>query len=551
MKTHWIFTLIVSCLFFVGCSDEKRSYAPIIASDGSLPDSISTIFQHYDYPEGVIPVIHSVNSIDNPMETGVVADTLFDYYSEQFDKYDFEDYGILFFISKNPELIQVRVGDHFNIYSRLEGVSMGDKYLTDQRQYINERQDSAVVALLTKICNNAEERNNLTWYQSSQLTSITQAINSTMSWIGSPSENLYGKIILKPIYFILSLVSDLTNSWIIGIIGVFIIMLLFRALITYLLKRYITNLTALNISLKILSFLCSFFLPVTTMSCAFVFSSGRVEDFIALNAWGVPYIEYLTIPVEMFKPAQSIWLAGFFLLTMVLSAVVTNDYFLNSLLPNKIQRRHYDSLDPYQIGLIGTNIEDSDPTPYATIFSDKIGEIFGLYFGLAIPAMFFFSPAILWTGIMYSIVKITSKSRIYATIFKIRKQYRSYNSIPDIAISISHLILIPIFIGIMIWINWIIDPFDKKVDSSEEKIEVTTDVIKTICINTKTANLRTGPGKQYDCLTYYNNGYQQRIQAHYNDTLEVIDEANEWYKVRIPNTKIEAYIKKTLCRDTK
>lgn len=253
----------------------------------------------------------------------------------------------------------------------------------------------------------------------------------------------------------------------------------------------------------------------------------------------------------MFKPAQSIWLAGFFILFMMLSFVVTDDLFLNSLLPNKIQRKHYDSVGKYHPSTLDTTVEDSDPSPYCTLLSNKFGQILGMYlWGLTIPAMFFFSPAILWTGIMYSIVKITSKSHIYAITFKIRKQHRNYDSIPDIALSVAHLILIPVFVGVSIWICWIIDPFDKNIVSSEEKIEVTTDVIKTICVNTKTANLRTGPGKQYDCLTYYNNGYPQRLQAHYNDTLEVIEEANGWYKVRIPNTKIEAYIKKTLCRDT-
>lgn len=67
--------------------------------------------------------------------------------------------------------------------------------------------------------------------------------------------------------------------------------------------------------------------------------------------------------------------------------------------------------------------------------------------------------------------------------------------------------------------------------------------IGQVTVTTKVANLRTGPGTNYD---FYKRANGAKLQSFMNDRLSVVEDQGEWYKV-LTNDGGLAYIKKTLC----
>ena len=62
-------------------------------------------------------------------------------------------------------------------------------------------------------------------------------------------------------------------------------------------------------------------------------------------------------------------------------------------------------------------------------------------------------------------------------------------------------------------------------------------------VTAKTANLRMGPGTNYD---FYMQGNGTKLQAHKGERLEVIEDQGGWFKIKTSDGGF-AYIKKTLC----
>lgn len=74
---------------------------------------------------------------------------------------------------------------------------------------------------------------------------------------------------------------------------------------------------------------------------------------------------------------------------------------------------------------------------------------------------------------------------------------------------------------------------------------------RQVRVATKTANLRTGPGTNYDVLTVNADGTGGKLQVKSGTVLHVVGEQNGWYQVRISGDTRKAYIKKSLCGDVK
>ena len=73
-------------------------------------------------------------------------------------------------------------------------------------------------------------------------------------------------------------------------------------------------------------------------------------------------------------------------------------------------------------------------------------------------------------------------------------------------------------------------------------------VLKQVKVAVKTANLRTGPGTNYDFVTINADSTGEKLQLSGGDVLDVLAVENGWYQVRISGDRT-AYIKKNLCAD--
>ena len=74
-----------------------------------------------------------------------------------------------------------------------------------------------------------------------------------------------------------------------------------------------------------------------------------------------------------------------------------------------------------------------------------------------------------------------------------------------------------------------------------------SDVLKQVRVAVKTANLRTGPGTNYDFVLDASGNKQQVSQG---TVLDVVAEQKGWYEVRLDGDSMRiAYIKQSLCTD--
>ena len=84
----------------------------------------------------------------------------------------------------------------------------------------------------------------------------------------------------------------------------------------------------------------------------------------------------------------------------------------------------------------------------------------------------------------------------------------------------------------------------KKTDATDD-----VTVLKQVRVTALSANLRTGPGTNYDYATVSADGTGGTWKLKRGTVLDVISETVDWYEVRPVGNTRTAYIKKSLCAD--
>lgn len=556
MNKYISFAIVV--LTFIGAtscsSPSDKKYSPYISEQANaVNDSIKMAFTTFDFPIGLVPVLMANHQIDELIEAGVEADNFFEEFEEKLKDDDFDDYGLFVLVTENPRLIQVRLGSYYDVYASLCGVTMGQKYLEIQQSYADGNQESAMREMLTMICDNIRQRQSLSWYQKSQLSGIHSSINSAMEWLGTPSENLFGTLVTKPVYYIISIGSNLFGSWLWGIIVVFLFVIGVRLLIGIILQKLIPSIRWRNLVSRIIGGCFSLIFSLSAAGCSMLFSSGRLEDLTAIKAFGIPNVESFIANPSMFVQETSFILAGAFFFLTALAMIITNDVFSWAFTPNIIQQRQWASVGEYSKawteGLYSAQVKEGDPTPYLTLLRAHSKRVSIQVGGLATAALFFFPQAVLWTGIAYSLTKIISKFKSYGDVISVRKANSLLVKPSVLALLIESLGGVLMGTVFALALAWFIDPFDKRSDSENVAIENNVPIIKRVTVTAKIANLRTGPGKKFQKVTKNADGTGDFLQVKRGDMLDVIEEVNGWYKIRVDNERSDVYIKRTLCKD--
>ncbi|MEE3415150.1 MAG: SH3 domain-containing protein [Prevotella sp.] len=548
----WALSIILLTTSCSSPSDIK--YTPqIIDRDSVLSLTLKNVFTNVDYPAGLVPVMVLENTIDDPIKTSAHADDIFDEISEARESDNFEDYGLLVYITREPKLVQLRIGDHYDSFSDLCGVLSGKNYLELQQQFADGN-FLALGELLKATCKNVEERNNLSWWQRGQLSGISVAISNAMGWFGSPSKNFYGTFVAKPVYMCISYGNKILGSWIWGIMLVFAIIYIARWLISKVFQIIIPSIRLRNTLTGLFGAIIGAIYSFSAAGCSMYFSSGRMEDLYAIKAFGIPNVESFISDPTMFVHESNYWLAGLFVFLTIFAislGTLCNDTMLMAAQPIDRQMVQWNSIgknsQDFYLNINQVSVSDIKPgeTPYQAVaqkMSSNLGERLGTILGgLSIGAIFFFPKAVLWTGIAYSISKMIVKiPRIRILInSKGSKQYAGIGQLGS-------MMGVTLFFTVgSIVLTWLIDPFDRNVNVEPVVEQTIAPVYKIVKVTAKTANLRTGPGTEYDYATF-NNG---KLQVSRGSQLNVIDEENGWYKVRIGDNSQEVYIKQSLCAD--
>ena len=413
-----LFLLMLAMLALISCTTDRTEvclYHPkVIDESGTLSNKTKELFTNFEFPLGVYPILYHMDKVDNLIETGSCVDELFESFAKDKENYrDFKKVGFLVVISDDPELIQVRMGKKYNSYCNLTGITAGPEYLQIQKSIATDGVNKAMTSFLTMISKRIEERNGLSLMKKSRINSALQAVNNTLDFVGTPSENFYGKAILKPMLVLIASIYNIIGGWGWTLAFLFAAGFGIKYLYEKGLERFMRDTpVALNLTKFIMGLVFGLFFSISAAGAAFILSKGRMEDLIALNALGVPFVENLAIDPENFKAGNSIWLAIIFTILWTLKLSV-NDMFFLSLLPDSEQKAHFSKLSTfwqtYYNGMVSNSDTDltKSEAPYTDYTLHQMSEkVAQTTFGLTIAALFLLPKTILWIAIAIALKSV-------------------------------------------------------------------------------------------------------------------------------------------------
>lgn len=160
-----------------------------------------------------------------------------------------------------------------------------------------------------------------------------------------------------------------------------LIMLLCRWMIFLLVKRLLgENVIALMWTQKITNWGLGLLFSISAAASAIILSSGRMEDAIALQAIGIPFMENFQIAAADYVLKTSFVAAFFFVLMYALKRNIVSDIFLMSLLePAKQQEVYRRFSDAQKTALVigheaDLNEVETSSEPYSELFTSRVSK---------------------------------------------------------------------------------------------------------------------------------------------------------------------------------
>ena len=487
MKKIYLLLSFLSAFFLLSaCSDDTEQclYSPKVFDTGNLlSNKVKEEFLNFDYPAGIVPVLFAADSIE-PIKMGAYADECFDALVDSIsESKDFKRRGMLVLVSRNPELIQIRLGSRYRVYCNMTGATSGVDYLNLQKQIREKGIEETLPLFLQNTSVRIQELNALPSYKKYRINSAVSAISTCLEYIGTPSENFYGKCVLTPILKTTSLGYYVFKSWLLTFMFVCLIMLLCRWALFLVVKRLLQkHVMGLIWSQKIINWGLGLLFSISAAASAIILSSGRMEDAIALQAIGVPFIENLQIAAADYVLKTSFVAAFFFVLMYALKRNIVSDIFLYSLLePEKQQAIYHNLSDAQKTTLvIGheadlSKVEESSE-PYSELFTSRVSQRETMTIvSLAMAALFLIPRPLIIMGIALTIYPLAGQCvKIYHVV--------SNNTLPEQikrdrrTSLITNLLIIFIIAFITVLMGLFFNPMpDKKeIDLNEARTELVT-----------------------------------------------------------------------------
>ena len=255
-------------------------------------------------PKGIVPVVVTVDRMDEE-RVGTYADDLFDEYCDK--KYDgatFARRGVLVVVSRQPQLVQVRVGSTYSLYTRMKGATAGDKYLTYQEKIPERGLEETCVMMLENTIAEIEHCRSLSWFKQFFLKISVSHAAEFLGEMGTPSESFFNQIYFRPFLMLVSLLYGMCRSWVMAFV---LMALLWQGLLSFvnarieqLKKRHSRQengeydgkvYKGLEVLFDFLLGILNFIVIVPTLAAIAVLSTARMEDIIAMRANHIPFVD--------------------------------------------------------------------------------------------------------------------------------------------------------------------------------------------------------------------------------------------------------------------
>ena len=378
MKLLKSFCVFLLTLILVSCGVKDNANATINVKFASeINDSAHILApKTYSYlknlnpPLGVKPVVVAVEDI--PMdEIGTFADDVFDEYCEKpYSGNTFAHRGVLVVVSKNPELVQVRVGKTYDVYCRMRGSAGGADYLQMQREVAERGVDEMCPVALNNVIRDIEECRNLPWHKRLALKlSFVYAAEKFMDDLATPSQSFFNQFYFRPFLYLVGWVKSIMGSWVMAFLLIAVVYIIVKGWIEGKLEKmvyekaqkdsdfdkctdeasksvvaqdYFYTLSLYMIVMRIGIFVVKAIITFPTLAAISVLSTSRIEDIMALEHAHIPSVNLAETLMGWTNSLPAWWLV-LILLAVYYMKFLLSDKGLFSLagLPDEVQRKLY------------------------------------------------------------------------------------------------------------------------------------------------------------------------------------------------------------------
>ena len=323
MKHTGLVYLILLVMTLASCGAKDNPNTLIDTQFASEINDSAHIFspKTYSYlknikpPLGIKPVIVAVEKIEDA-EMGTFADDLFgEYCKKKYSGNTFKNRGILIVASKNPELVQVRVGGIYDVYCRMHGSAAGADYLKMQYEVAERSIDEMCPVALNNVIRDIEECRQLPWHKRLALKMSFMNIEKFMDDLATPSRSFFSQFYFRPYLFLVGWVKSFMGNWIMAFLAIAVFYIIVKGWIEKKINKYIfrkadrdardicridssrdhtnelyKNFNYYSIIKDIIIFLIKLIITFPTLAAISVLSTSRMEDIIALKYAHIPSI---------------------------------------------------------------------------------------------------------------------------------------------------------------------------------------------------------------------------------------------------------------------
>lgn len=331
----------------------------VVDSCHILSPKTYTYLQNIKPPLGIKPVIVVVEQIkDNQM--GTYADNLFEQYCKRKHSGNtFKERGILIVASKDPQLVQVRVGKTYAVYCRMRGSAAGADYLAMQKETPNIGIDEMCPIVLRNTIQDIEQCRNLPWYKKIALKMSFENVEMFFDDVATPSESFFSQFYFRPFIILVGTIKSLLGNWALSFLFISIVYILTmdwigKKLSTYVEKKaakhsndeadYLFTLGIYNRIKTIGVFIFKLFVIIPTLAAISILSTSRMEDIIALRDADIPSVELIENVTHWSNSTPSIFLVLLLVTVYYCKFLLSIRKFMTwGLFSNKLQQILYNS----------------------------------------------------------------------------------------------------------------------------------------------------------------------------------------------------------------
>lgn len=358
-----IFLFVLAALSSCSIKDDPDSLirtqfaSEVIDSSYVLSPKTYSYLHNITPPLGVKPVIVAVEKIEES-EMGTYADNLFDQFcKKEYSGNTFKQRGILIVASKEPELVQVRVGKTYAIYCRMRGSAAGEDYLAMQKETETRGISEMCPVALKNVVEDIEGCRQLPWYKKFALKISFLHVDMIMEDLATPSESFFSQFYFRPFLFMVGGIKSVFGSWLLSFLFIALAYTLTKnwtegRIQAFIIRKakehssdeedYVYTFMLFNNLKNIVLFLVKFVIAVPTFAAISILSSSRTEDIIALKHANIPSVDLMDAVTHWTNHSTGLWMVILLMAVYYLKFLFCDKKgFLYGCMSDRIQQWEY------------------------------------------------------------------------------------------------------------------------------------------------------------------------------------------------------------------